>query len=71
MGGRPRRKEEVGKVAKDVLRELQKCIILADFSKDFKTCVNFSRVWTKKIHRWEILKKTSKLYCKNSIEKID
>ena len=52
-GGAPRTPENFGKFAK----KMQKCIILAYFSKEFnKPRVNFSRVWTKNTNSWEILR---------------
>ena len=64
-GGAPRTPENFWKFAKYFLRKLQKCIILAYFSKKFnKPCVNFSRVRTKNTNCWEILRNFEKLWYK-------
>ena len=64
--GRPRRgcggrsppdAGEFSKICKKIfLKKLQKCIILAYFSKKFKKpCLTFSRIWKKITNSWEFL----------------
>ena len=47
---------EFSKICKEILRKLQKGIILSYFSK---LCVKFLRVWTKNTIAWEIFDEKS------------
>ena len=62
VGGR----DNFRKSVKNLIRKLQKGIILAYF---FKTCVKFLRVWTKNTNGWEIFEKILKIFDENAIEK--
>ena len=61
LGGRPRGgsggEVEFPKIFKNLLMQIAKMHYFSIFFKKVnKSCVNFSRVWKKSTHCWEILK---------------